>query len=794
MSILLNGVIFLFRIDEIFKSEETKHRLTLFKTEYIKWLETQLFEKNGKPYLKCLASDKDRPAKPEEIVRQLWIKKLLEEYHYPKERIKVEHAVWFGSGVSDKSADIVVMQTDGEHPYIIFEVKKPKRKDGLQQLKSYCNAEGSPIGVWSNGEDYLYLYRREPNIFSQIPSIPTVDQTLQDVITEQWTIDKLTKENRLVKERSSLKKIILELEDLVLANAEGIDDSFDEVFKLIYAKLYDEWAAANDRTRNHKIHFRIYGESPRELYDKINGLFNRAKDKWRGIFGQDEKIRLKPEHLLTCVSFLQDVKLFNANLQVIDEAFEYLITEVAKGKKGQYFTPRRVIDMCVKMLNPKIHERVIDTACGSSGFTVHTIIWIAGEQYTVNGFPPAISEYAGSMVYAIDSSPKAVKIAKALNLIAGDGKSNVYELNSLNPPKWSEEGKAAFRPLLTRFSNYEQDEANQRNFQYFDFDILMTNPPFAGSISEREILRQYRLAEKNGKTVSKIGRDILFIERNLNFLKPGGRMAIVLPQGRLNNANDLFIRNFLFSKARILAVVGLHPNTFKPHTGTKTSVIFLQKYTDEELANIREIKNRHIAEWDNHHSEIRAFAEKEDLTEEDLPPLLMSFLQAEFEEDDAVELENSEDEAQSEETEVESDDELQERIENLKAQLAAMPGRAKGKAALKRALAEAERMLASRSVKGRVKYLLDDEKMLSRYREAWLSDRAAEELDYPIFFAVSEKGGKDNSGEPIYKKDENGELMLDEHGHLIVDHDLDEIAEAFIAFAKEQGFDFWTEE
>ena len=78
MSILLNGVIFLFRIDEIFKSEETKHRLTLFKTEYIKWLEIQLFEKNGKPYLKCLASDKDRPAKPEEIVRQLWIKKLLE--------------------------------------------------------------------------------------------------------------------------------------------------------------------------------------------------------------------------------------------------------------------------------------------------------------------------------------------------------------------------------------------------------------------------------------------------------------------------------------------------------------------------------------------------------------------------------------------------------------------------------------------------------------------------------------------------------------------------------------------
>ncbi|HQJ91070.1 MAG TPA: hypothetical protein PLB70_10690, partial [Paludibacteraceae bacterium] len=208
----------------------------------------------------------------------------------------------------------------------------------------------------------------------------------------------------------------------------------------------------------------------------------------------------------------------------------------------------------------------------------------------------------------------------------------------------------------------------------------------------------------------------------------------------------------------------------------------------------REVQNRHIAEWDNHYAEIRTLSEREELTEDDLPPLLMSFLQAEFEEDDTVELENNGDEIKNEETQTESDDELQERIENLKAQLAAMPGRAKGKAALKRTLAEAERKLASRSIKGQIKYLLDDEKLLSRYRETWLSDRSAEELDYPIFFAVSENGGKDNSGEPIYKKDENGELMLDEHGHLIVDHDLDEIAEAFVTFAKEQGFDFWTEE
>lgn len=777
-----------FSIDDIFKSQDTRHRLTLFKQETVQWLEAQIFEKNGKPYLKCLGSDRDRPAKPEEIVRQLWIKKLIDEYHYPRERFRIEHSVWFGSGVSDKSADIVILHTDGEHPYIIFEVKKPKRKDGLQQLKSYCNAEGSPIGAWSNGEELVILHREEPNVFTQLSSLPTVGQTLQDVITEQWTIDKLVAENRLVRERLSLKKIILDLEDLVLANAEGIDDSFDEVFKLIYAKLYDEWAATNDPSRQRKIQFRRYGESPSELYDKINGLFNRAKDKWRGIFTRDDKIRLKPEHLITCVTFLQDVKLFNANLVVIDEAFEYLITDVAKGKKGQYFTPRWVIDMCVKMLNPKIYERVIDTACGSSGFTVHSIFHVAQGQFTPNGFPPAITDYAGNNVFAIDSSPKAVKIAKALNLIAGDGRSNVYELNSLNPPKWSDEGKAAFRPFLTRFDDRARDEENQQKFQYFDFDVLMTNPPFAGNINEREILRQYRLAEKNGRTVSKIGRDILFIERNLNFLKPGGRMAIVLPQGRLNNTNDLYIRNFLFDKARILAVVGLHGNTFKPHTGTKTSVIFLQKYTEDELEEIHTVTNQHAAEWGTHFTEVTALNQRTELDEDDLPPLMLSILQSEFEE---AEIEPDEGESASDEDEVESDEDLQERIENLQAQLEALPGRARGKTALKRTLAEAQRNLASRTLKGRLNYLLQDKKLLESYRESWLDERAAAELDYPILFAVSEKGGKDNRGEPVYKKDKNGESLLDEHGHLVVDHDLDEIAEAFICFAREQRLDFW---
>ncbi|MDR0286219.1 MAG: N-6 DNA methylase [Clostridiales bacterium] len=781
-----------YTIDDIFRDSTTKHALNLFSFDKIIEIETAIFDKGGKPYIKCLGSDRDRPAKPEEIVRQLWIKYIIDELHYPKDRIQVEKAVWFGSGVSDKAADIVVLQKDKEHPYIIFEVKKPKRKDGIQQLKSYCNAEGSPIGVWSNGGEKIIYHREEPNVFVSIDAIPTIDQTLQDVISEQWTIDKLIKENRLITENLTLKSLILDLEDLVLANAKGIDDSFDEIFKLIYAKLYDEWAAVNLPARNRKLQFRIYGESPDELKTKITNLLREATRKWRGIFSANESIVLSPNHLYVCVSFLQGIKLFNSNLDVIDEAFEYLVTEIAKGKKGQYFTPRHVIDMCVKMMNPKIDEYMIDPACGSAGFTVHTIFYVAGRKFSAEGLPPHIVEYAGERVFGIDASPRSVKISKAINLIAGDGKTNIYELNSLESDKWDEAGKAGFRDLLTRFDDTAKDDENQMMFRYFDFDLVLTNPPFAGKINEKDILKQYTLAEKNGKTVSKMGRDILFIEKCLNLLRPGGRMAIILPQGRLNNSSDLSIRNFIFDKARLLAVVGLGVNTFKPHTGTKTSVLFLQKYSDEQLIEISSAVAKHLEEWETYwKSELLPLTTREALVEDDIPELVMAELAVAFNNDDSDEDDQNDIDESNEGADAES---LQAFIADVENEIAAKGARFKGRAEMVKLLAEKKKKLAGLKIITKVAWVLSDDESIESIKKNWLFKRTIEVVDYPIFFAVSQKPGKDNSGEPIYVLDpKTGDPLIDDHGHRLIYHDCDEIADAFIAFAKTQNFDFWED-
>ena len=523
-------------------------------------------------------------------MRQLYLYKIINEYKYPKSRIQVEYSVHFGREV--KRADIVIMdKIQITTPYIIVEVKKPKLKEGKEQLKSYCNATGSTMAVWTNGSQVSYFHRKDPNYFEPIPNIPTSDKSLKDILQVDFTFDNLIEIDILKTQKKSLKDIILDMEDEVLANA-GVD-VFEEVFKLVFIKLFDELEGARDKSKN--LEFRNYGESDSELKQKIENIFNKAKKRWEGVFSNDEKIKLSPSHLSVCISSLESVKLFNSNLEVIDDAFEYLVNKSAKSEKGQYFTPRYVIDMCVKMLNPKKHESMIDPASGSCGFPIHTCFYVWKQIYKEKGIEashlftaedkiPECKDYVRENIFGIDFDEKSVRVSKMLNLIAGDGHSNVLYLNSIDYDNWDEwiKNEDWIDIYNDGWKKLKKFRSKKDENGSFEFDILMANPPFAGDIKESRILARYELSKnENDKVQNKVGRDILFIERNLNMLKSGGRMAIVLPQGRFNNSSDKRIRNFINERARILAVIGLHGNVFKPHTGTKTSVLLLQKWDDK---------------------------------------------------------------------------------------------------------------------------------------------------------------------------------------------------------------------
>jgi len=208
---------------------------------------------DGKYYLKSLSkgdaeklvyNEKTGKCAPEEIVRQLYLYQLIKHYKYPKELIEIEKQVNFGR--EQKRADIVVYRPDNITPKIIIEVKAPNAENDIQQLKSYLNAEGAPVGVGINGKDRLILYRPYPKEFDDtLDDIPNATEEIEDVLAKRKTLKDL--------EEKDLKTVITNLEELVLANS-GVD-SFDEIFKLIYAKLFDEKEALG--RANQELQFRI---------------------------------------------------------------------------------------------------------------------------------------------------------------------------------------------------------------------------------------------------------------------------------------------------------------------------------------------------------------------------------------------------------------------------------------------------------------------------------------------------------------------------------------------------------
>ena len=622
-------------IQDILKPEEMSN-LPLFTEQEIEWLNARITKrKNGKPGVECIVrgrtdSDDFFELGPEEVVRQLLAHKLIEEYGYKKEQLEFEvPALIAGKGIEgEKRIDIAIYpDANRKKMMMVIEVKRPDIQDEnkkydsesttpRQQMESYCLQKKALVGVIANGGNLLKFYL-SPDFEHPLPIVkfPSNGEDIKDWAEGcRFTFKQLILQDRLQKE--TLKDIVLKVEQRFGANSSP-DTSFEEISKLIFTKLYDEKESSEDAdiidtdiNRHHikladiddssfrTMEFRAKeSESPEKIFKKISDLFISAQNKWKGVFPKDTKFEMQPATVKSCVKELQNVKFFNSNLEVIDEAFEYLVNPDLKKKMGQYFTPRYVIDMCVKMLNPNENEKMIDTAAGSCGFPMHTIFHVwkkinpnAHNLFSTNKRTQKETDYVNNNVFGIDFSPKSVRVGRMLNIIAGDGQTNILFLNSLDYRKWRKdyvEDKEWDNKYHTGFQRLEElSNEHEEEFKAFNFDIVMANPPFAGDLDNEEQLDQYDLSlGASGRKHNKMDKDILFIERNLNFLKPGGRMAIVLPQSRFNNSGDKYVREYILERCRLLAVIGLHSYVFKPHTQIKTSVLVVQKWTTPDCGH-----------------------------------------------------------------------------------------------------------------------------------------------------------------------------------------------------------------
>jgi type I restriction enzyme M protein len=542
--------------------------------------------------IRCMKRNRWLKAKPEEIVRQLMLVRITKAMRYPLRRIAVEWSIQMGADAEKERADIVIFSDDAHtDPYIIFEVKRPKITDGLEQLRSYLRWTGCYFGSWTNGDDPVSILREEdpttgkgPYSFRDIPRVPNFGETLDEVLKPLSPKD--------LRPVQDLRSLVERLEHDSLSNA-GVA-AFDELLKLFFAKLYDELRPKKDLTK--PCQFRVSASDDVQLYKRIDGLFQEAKARPNAgdLFDKGDRIKLEGDALRLCVSALEPVSLAHSDLEVMDAAFEYLVNPEQKGQKGQYFTPRPVVNMAVRMLEPQDGERIIDPACGSGGFLIHSLLFIRDAN---SWSEPDVYKYANDYLYGVDFDDKLVRVAKMSMIVAGDGKANVLRVNSLDIRAWQNS------PAATRIGPFTKNTTDG------NFDLVLTNPPFSGKVTGRSQLIAYDLfdlasrgllatsdeddngqdsqdGQSNGdaprvRRVNSMKRDILFLERGLDLLRPGGRMAIVLPQGNLNNIGLVGLRDYIFSRARVLAVVGLHFYTFRPFASIKTSVLFLQKWGAE---------------------------------------------------------------------------------------------------------------------------------------------------------------------------------------------------------------------
>lgn len=516
-----------------------------------------------------------------------------------------------------QKVDLVVFKKDTEHiqeniiRLCIIQDDKVKEEDKKKgpnaTIKFIMGAlENCDFGLWSNGLLYFYFQKTKDvygnEDYEDIADFPGEGESLEDLERSDRTSGKIPVNDSLVK---TFKRC----HDYLYGNQGRVKDAFWELLNLIFCKLYDEKEKYNtEREDSYRRKFwvglkeRNTDEGRAQIAKRIKGIFeNLKKDKlFSEVFDGNERINLTDKALSFVAGELSKYSFLNASVDVKGMAYETIVSNTLKQERGQFFTPRNIIRCMVEMLNPIENQRVLDPACGSGGFL--TIVldhvrksitkrlypelespWL-DEKYNAPDVAKEVKKYAEQYLFGFDFDPDLKKAARMNMVMAGDGHANIFQLNSLAYPKADNQLEKESMEKAVK-NSVERSPDKKFDFKYSDarekFDLIFTNPPFGAKIpiNDPEILGMYDL----GRTSSSEPPEILFIEACYNYLKPGGKMAIVLPDGILGNPNTLRVREWILDKFKLLGSVDLPVEAFLPNVGVQASLLFLKKKRRKKL-------------------------------------------------------------------------------------------------------------------------------------------------------------------------------------------------------------------
>ena len=549
---------------------------------------------------------------PEEKVQAETFLRLILDYKYPVNRIKQFVPVTMGSEV--KEADIVVYEDDMcMSPHILVECKRQEVSEAeyqqaIEQAYSYAFALPCDIKyVWVTSgikSDYFEVDKNQ-NSRNQLPDIPQFG--VKNVASYKYVYEALYLPEEAGKQRffdlsvidqSELTRRFKQAHEALWAGGQlNPSEAFDELDKLIFCKIWDE---RKPRRMGEPYDFQIItvpkevekSETKRRhiendnLYKRIIALYEEGRKKDREVFR--DNIRLTPEKIRTVVGYLESVNLGETDLDSKGRAFETFMGSFFRGNFGQYFTPREIVKFIVDVLPIEHDSKVLDTSCGSGGFLLYALNKVRNKATEL--YPNYAKDvrqhdrwfkywhdFAEKNLYGIEISEQISRAAKMNMIIHDDGHTNVI----------TSDGLVSDETIIAK--------TNNQGFKYGTFDFIITNPPFGSTVrqSEQAYLKTYQLGKKEEdwlavatppqNTRDGQSTEVLFIEQDYKFLKEGGYLAIVLPDGILTNSSMQYVRTQIEDWFRIVAVVSMPQTAFMANgAGVKSSVLFLKKWTKKE--------------------------------------------------------------------------------------------------------------------------------------------------------------------------------------------------------------------
>lgn len=508
---------------------------------------------------------------PEELVRASYFVDLVLKYNYPISQIAFEVTV--PRRTPNDWADIVVYEDEAmKKPYLVVECKKDgvteaEFDQAIEQAFGNANSLKSKLAIVIAGN------RKRAFDVANYPSMERVKNIIADIPERFGKIPvyKYIKgENDLITiSREELIKKLESCHDTVWQGGKlAPTTAFDEVSKLLFCKLKDE----KDNVKKGSVYKFQIGthETHQEVYKRIDEIYQNAKKQDAEVFKGN--LNLEADIVYKIVEHIQGICFTKTDLDTKGVAFEKFMEDFFKGKMGQFFTPRNVVQFVVKMMDIQTDNFVLDPCCGSGGFLLNALDTIRKEAESEIDDPVEAHStwhnFAANNLYGIEINDQIARVCKMNMIIHDDGHTNVISRSSLDD----------FNDIKTQHKGFKKDH----------FDVIITNPPFGAVIKKNGKEDKYLDKFALGKNKSSQKTEILFIERCIDFLKPGtGRMGIVLPDGILTNSSLQYVRDFIMERCEILAVISLPQFAFSHYgAGVKSSLLFLRrKGTDEILGD-----------------------------------------------------------------------------------------------------------------------------------------------------------------------------------------------------------------